>query len=80
MLARCMAFNLSNPIGEGTDEEMLVFARAAIVNIMATGQAYGINGREMTRADLPELRETVTWLEERIAATANTSPILRPIR
>jgi site-specific recombinase XerC len=68
-----MAFNLTNTIGTGTDEEMLEFARAAIVQIMATGQAYGTNGRSLTRAELAELREMVTWLENRINAAAGSS-------
>ena len=70
-----MTFNVSNPIGEGSDEELLAFARAAIVSILATGQAYSTDGRQLTRANLGELREMVTWLEQRIAADAGASTV-----
>lgn len=68
-----MAFTPSNPIGEGTDAEILVYVRAAIVKILTDGQAYTINGRSLTRADLPELRKQVDWLEARVDADAGTS-------
>lgn len=68
-----MAFTPSNPIGEGTDAEILVYVRAAIVQILTQGQAYAINGRSLTRADLPELRKQVEWLEARVDADAGTS-------
>ena len=67
-----MAFNLTNPIGTGTDEELLQFTRAAIAQITLHGQAYTIDGRELTRADLRSLREQVTWLESRINAAAGS--------
>lgn len=65
-----MAFDISNPIGTGTDQELLEFTRAAIAQITLHGQAYAQDGRSLTRADLAGLREQVTWLESRIAATA----------
>lgn len=68
-----MAFTPPNPIGEGTDAELLVYTRAAIVKILTDGQAYSINGRSLTRADLPELRKQVEWLEARVDADAGTS-------
>lgn len=68
-----MAFNLTNTVGTGTDAELLEFARAAIAQITLTGQAYGTNGRTLTRVDLAELRETVTWLEGRIDAAAGSA-------
>lgn len=69
-----MAFNYQNLIGEGTDAELLVFARAAVASILVTGQAYGTNGRSLTRADLAQLRETITWLEGRIDASDSNTP------
>ena len=65
-----MAFAISNPIGTGTDQELLDFTRAAIAQITLHGQAYTIDGRELTRADLRSLREQVTWLESRINIAA----------
>lgn len=75
-----MAFNVTNNVGTGSDSELLEFARAAIATITLTGQAYTINGRTLTRADLPELRETVDWLEQRIAADGGESPKLIKVR
>lgn len=68
-----MAFDISNPIGTGTDQELLNFTRAAIAQITMHGQAYTHDGREMTRADLRSLREQVTWLEGRINGAAGNS-------
>jgi hypothetical protein len=68
-----MAFDISNPIGTGTDAELLEFTRAAIATITLTGQAYTIRGRQLTRADLPDLREQLKWLEARIDADAGGS-------
>lgn len=67
-----MAFPWTAP-GTGTDQELLDLARAAIAQILATGQSYAIAGRQLTRADLPELRETVQWLETRLTAQAGDS-------
>ena len=67
-----MAFAISNPIGTGTDQELLDFTRAAIAQITLHGQAYTIDGRELTRADLRSLREQVTWLESRINSAAGS--------
>lgn len=61
-----MAFNLSNPIGTGTDSELLEFTRAAIAQITLHGQAYTIEGRQLTRANLPELREQLVFFESRV--------------
>ena len=67
-----MAFNATNPLGTGTDEELLAFTRAAIARITLYGQMRVTDGRTLTEADLPKLREQVEWLESRIAA-ASTS-------
>jgi len=69
-----MAFNYTNLIGTGTDTELLEFARAAIAQILVTGQSYSMDGgRSLTRADLPELRQCVEWLEGRINTEAGDS-------
>ena len=68
-----MTFNITNLIGTGTDAELLEFARAAIAQILVSGQAYTKDNRTLTRADLAQLRETVAWLEARIAADASQS-------
>lgn len=67
-----MAFDISNPIGTGTDAELLEFTRAAIAQITLHGQAYGERGRTLTRADLKDLRDQCDWLERKIAAAANS--------
>lgn len=66
-------FDISNPIGTGTDAELLEFTRAAIAQITLHGQAYTQRGKELTRADLEALHKQVEWLEGRINAAANTS-------
>jgi len=67
-----MAFDIDNPIGTGTDAELLEFTRAAIAQITLHGQAYGERGRTLTRADLKDLREQADWLEKKIAAAAGS--------
>jgi hypothetical protein len=66
-----MAFDISNPIGTGTDQELLEFTRAAIAQITLHGQAYTVRGKQLTRADLPSLREQLEWLEDRLATPAD---------
>lgn len=68
-----MAFALENPIGTGTDQELLDFTRAAIAQITLHGQAYTINGRQLTRANLKELRDQEQCYETRINAAAGQS-------
>lgn len=68
-----MAFNLFNPIGTGTDSELLEFTRAAIAQITLHGQAYTIEGRQLTRANLPELREQLVFFESRVNSTNGRS-------
>lgn len=68
-----MAFNLSNPIGTGTDQELLEFTRAAIAQITLHGQAYTIDGRELTRADLKTLHDQERYYEARVNAAAGAS-------
>lgn len=65
-----MAFPWVAP-GTGTDQELLDIYRAALAQIGSTGQAYGHDGRTLTRADLDEVRKTIEWLEGRIAGAEN---------
>jgi len=67
-----MAFDIENPIGTGTDAELLQFTRAAIAQITLHGQAYGERGRTLTRADLKDLREQADWLEKKIVAATSS--------
>ena len=59
-----MAFQIANPIGTGTDQELLDYTRAAIAQITMHGQAYGTDGRTLTRADLDSL-----WAQETLLTT-----------
>ena len=68
-----MAFNLSNPIGTGTDQELLDFTRAAIAQVTLHGQAYTIDGRTLTRADLKSLRDQEQYYEQRVNAAAGVA-------
>jgi hypothetical protein len=51
---------------------MLVLYNEALQKV-ATGQSYQINNRTLTRADIREIRDTIEWLEKRIAAASGTS-------
>ena len=68
-----MAFAISNPIGTGTDQELLDFTRAAIAQITLHGQAYTTSGRSLTRADLPTLHKQLDMFEARVNAAAGSS-------
>lgn len=68
-----MAFNISNPIGTGTDQELLEFTRAAIARITLQGVSYTNEGMALTFADLPALREQLQWLESRINAGSSST-------
>lgn len=61
-----MAFDIANPIGTGTDQELLDFTRAAIAEVTLHGSSRAIHGRTVTMADLPALQKQVKWLETRI--------------
>lgn len=37
------------------------------LNACGTNQSYTIDGRTFTRAELPEIRNTITWLQQQIA-------------
>jgi hypothetical protein len=40
---------------------------------ISLGQSYEINGRQMTRANLREVRDTIDWLEKKIDVASDTS-------
>lgn len=65
-----MAIDVSS-VQTFTDAQLLVLYRNALAAV-TVGQSYSINGRSMTRADLPEIRETIDWLEARIQNAAAT--------
>ena len=53
-----------------TDQQLLDAYRNALMACSAN-QAYQVAGRTFTRADLPEIRKTIDWLEDRIADDTN---------
>jgi hypothetical protein len=40
---------------------------------ISLGQSYEINGRQMTRANLREVRDTIDWLEKKIDNASDAS-------
>ena len=54
-----------------SDAAMLVLYNECLQAI-ATGQSYAINGRQMTRANLREVRDMIEWLESRIRRDGST--------
>lgn len=69
-----MTVNLINIIGVPTDQEIVDWARTALIQVLATGQAYGIDGRSLTRATPDDLRAIISEYEGRIeTAEAGTS-------
>lgn len=67
-----MAFDIDNPVGTGTDQELLDLTRASIAKVTAFGETRGINGRTIGMADLPSLYEAMAILESRIAASTTS--------
>lgn len=53
----------------GTDAELLVLYRACLA-ALSVNQSYAIRGRSFTKADLSEVRDTITWLEKRVSAAS----------
>ncbi len=59
---------------------MAIFTAAEIVEqktawkkalaAVSTGQTYTVGKRQFTRADLPEIRRTLEWLDEQASLTA----------
>jgi len=56
-----------------TDAELLDIAKEAYEKVMTSGQAYQIDGRTYTRADLDSLQKQISWLESKVAAAAGRS-------
>lgn len=61
----------SHSLGTGTDQELLDLCRAAIAQILLTGQSYTIEGRTFNRTDLNNLRELARELETRIDSASS---------
>lgn len=57
-----------------TDAELLALFRQALAHISIGGQNYQIGDRIFEAGDLPEIRTTITWLEQRVNADAATGP------
>ena len=51
-----------------TNQQLLDIWRGTLAQIGATGQAYSIGNRSLTRANLREVRETINDLERKVAA------------
>lgn len=52
-----------------------VAAYKAALKAIATGQEYAVHGKRLTRADLAQVRETLTWLNaERQSIEKGTGP------
>ena len=54
-----------------TYAEELVLVQNAISNVLQTGQAYGIEGRNLTRANLNELYARESFLQHAIARSSS---------
>ena len=57
----------SSSIVTYTDADLLLLWRAAYA-ACSMGQSYSISGRQLTRANLPEIVKQITWLETRTNA------------
>jgi len=56
-----------------TDGQIVKMIRYAIIQIMASGQSYSINGRTFTRANVKDLKELLTFFEDRVEAESSTT-------
>ncbi len=67
-----MAYQISNPIGTGTPQEELEFARAARVRILAHGQRrMSARDRELWEAELKQVNDTIAILQAEVAASSS---------
>lgn len=66
-----MAITIAN-VQTFTDAELLTLYRNAMAQL-AVSESTTINGRTVRRSQLPQIRETLEWLERRIDATENES-------
>jgi hypothetical protein len=46
--------------------------KAALMAV-STGQSYEVGGRSLTRADLPEIRKTLEWLDQQESVAAGNA-------
>lgn len=53
-----------------TDAELLALLREGVAQIAATGQSYSVAGRTYTAAQLPQMRDTIDWLESKITGAS----------
>lgn len=53
---------------EYTDAELLALWREAYAKLSIGGQEVTIRGRTFRAADLPHIRDQITWLESRIGS------------
>lgn len=65
-----MAFNVSNPIGTGTDQEIVDLYRACLVAISFEGQSHTIGNRTFTHADVNAVQKIIETYEARVRAAA----------
>jgi hypothetical protein len=70
-----MAFDLANPTGTGSDQELLDFTRAAIAEITLYGKTITQRGKTLDRQDLPALHRQEDRYEARINAAAGGSTV-----
>lgn len=56
-----------------TDQELLDLWREALAIVSIRGKSYQIGRRMLTAHDLQEIREMVTYFEERVAAASGLS-------
>ena len=66
-----------------SDAELLALYREAEARIVATGQSYSLEGRTLTRANLPDIQERIRELEAKInkasrGAATNYARFKRP--
>lgn len=55
---------------EYTDAELLALYREAFAAVSVKGRSYTIGDRSFTAQDLNHIRDTITWLEQRITTAS----------
>jgi len=65
-----MAFDLENPVGTGTDTELLAFWRAHLAMLPLHGQRRVVRGREVELPSAKETLEIIRDIETRINSAA----------
>ena len=54
-----------------TDAQMVKVCKKALVDVMAGGQSYSLNGRTVTLADLDKLKTMLAFFEDRVESASN---------